>query len=101
MKKTQDKERKDLQESREISMISLEYWSVIRGYEEAKWNQGTNEVTKGNAVMEYIVSESFYRFNTAWVDYCKGFMEREDRVCEPNMAAFMEYCSGKKAKPVL
>lgn len=101
MEKNQSKERLKLQESREISMINLEFWSIIRGYEEAKWNQGTNEVAKGNAVMEYIVSESFYRFNTAWVDYCKQFMGMNGRVCEPNMAAFMEYCSGKRPKPVL
>ena len=66
---------------REISIVMLEFWSVVRGYQESIY--GTE--------VESVVQDAFDRYDHVWRSYCRRWGVFEGKRLVLNEEAFMDY----------
>lgn len=77
---------------REISMINLEFWSIVRAYEESRYNHYLSVLRNGGPIMDYIIDGAYDRYDGAWRSYCDNFNKIDGRIVIPNEMAFELYC---------
>jgi hypothetical protein len=67
--------------NREISIVMLEFWSVVRGWEESVYGID----------VESVVQDSFDRYDNVWRSYCRRWLVFDGRRLDLDEDAFMNY----------
>lgn len=78
---------------RQIARINLEFWSLIRGFEESLFGDDWDSHKNPNYPI-------FKKYDDIWVNYCKHYSIGYKRIIFPDPEAFRKYAFENIIQPV-
>jgi hypothetical protein len=75
---------------RELSRINLEFWSLVRGFEESlfSYDWDSSEELRGFPIFE--------KYNEIWLNFCRNWKDNtESSILDPDSNAFFRYAIDK------
>jgi hypothetical protein len=78
---------------RQIARINLEFWSLVRGFEESLFGDDWEEFKNPNYPI-------FKKYDEIWKSYCKHYSIGYKRIVFPNPEAFRIYAFDNLVEPI-